>query len=164
MVFAKLATTIAALGVLGAHGCPVLDSLAAQGDAAPPSLTDLARARLPRPVQGESPVAGKSAAEAFRKMNLVLEADPVSTQACDMYDHASLNDIARILHTLRDATLDDHYRSKKDRRAMHFDGLAAKEALWMAEDFAATQKPSHAPGGVNWVATRDGKCAELVMW
>merc|ERR1711907_649276 len=65
---------------------------------------------------------------------------------------------------MRVPSLDDIYRSSKDRRALHFDDIAEKEKLWKGEAAAAVTVPSHAPGSPVYNATRDGKCAEIVMW
>jgi hypothetical protein len=127
------------------------------------SLADIARANSPRPQPG-SHVRGDSPADAFRRMNLVLQADPVSTAPCSEFEHERLNQVARVLYSLRHAELDTEFRSRQDRRAMHFDSIEYKEKLWQAEKIAASRLSSHAPGSPNYNATRDGKCAEAVMW
>jgi hypothetical protein len=69
-----------------------------------------------------------------------------------------------VLHSLRKPELDDGYRTKRDRRSLHFATLGYKEVLWKAEAKAAATAASYAPGSPNYNATRDGKCAEAVMW
>jgi len=65
--------------------------------------------------------------------------------------------LLRKLDLERDPALDEIYKGKKDKRALHFDSFDYKEALWQEEqdrDLIGSQGYNH---------TRDGKCAELVM-
>merc|ERR1719232_2277449 len=91
-------------------------------------------------------------------MNAVLLKDLHRSKSCDMYDHETLNDIARQLYSVRSLELDDLYSEKGDNRALHFSDFEYKEHLWVGESLA------HHRGSLAWNATRDGKCAELVMW
>ena len=157
------------LGALGsslvaAKPCPVMEKLSRMAPAKRRlAEADLARAALPRPA-AESPVHGDTPADAFHKMNEVLIADAVQTAPCASFDHPSLNAVATVLHKLREADLNAGYVSRGDRRKLHFDSFDYKEALWKAEEHAAKTLASHAPGGERYNATRDGKCAEAVMW
>eukprot|EP00658_Telonema_sp_P-2_P079772 TRINITY_DN77_c0_g2_i1.p1 TRINITY_DN77_c0_g2~~TRINITY_DN77_c0_g2_i1.p1 ORF type:complete len:400 (+),score=48.03 TRINITY_DN77_c0_g2_i1:318-1517(+) len=47
---------------------------------------------------------------------------------------------------------------------MHFDSLDHKELLWHGEAAATTSHPRYFPGTSSYNATREGKCAEMVMW
>lgn len=127
------------------------------------SASDLRRARTARPARG-SRTHGATPAEAFRGMNEVLRSAAVKTAPCETFEHATLNGVARALHKLRDPELHVHYASKKDKRALHFDSLEYKERLWEAETAAAVASRQYAPGSHGYNATRDGKCAETVMW
>eukprot|EP00966_Prymnesium_polylepis_P212902 4930940-Prymnesium_polylepis.1 len=117
---------------------------------------------MPRPAVS-SHVHGETPAAAYAKMNRVLQEQPVRTASCESFEHASLNNVTRVLHSLRSPDLQDFFASKGDRRKLHFDSLDYKEALWKAEEAAATLMPSHAPGGPVYNASREGKCAEAVM-
>jgi hypothetical protein len=153
------------VSIVSTVSCPVLDKLWAghQSGARQLSQTDLSRARIARP-ENNSHVRGATAADAFVKMNVVLDAEAVRTASCDTFDHAALNGVARTLHAMRVPALDESYRAREDRRALHFEDLGYKEHLWAGEAVAATARPSYAPGGPHYNASRDGKCAELVMW
>lgn len=128
-----------------------------------PTKMDLMRAAMPRPLPS-SHVHGTTPKIAFAAMNRHLAADSVKTSPCESFDHATLNELTRMLYSLRVKTLDEQYRSRQDRRALHFDDIEYKEKLWRAENQATESVPTHAPGGDIYNATRDGKCAELVMW
>ena len=144
--------------------CPVLDALArAPASGAGISAADAARAATSRPHE-DSKVRGSTAADAFRRMNEVLHADDVRTAACDAFDHEALNSVATVLQKLHRPELNAGYRAKRDRRSLHFESFDYKEALWKAEAKASAVVGSYAPGSPNYNATRDGKCAEAVMW
>lgn len=158
-MLAVLAATPAA-----AKPCPVMERLSRMPAASRRlSDKDSARAAQPRPDKS-SAVHGATPADAFAGMNKVLLADAVRTAPCESFDHPSLNSVASVLYKLREADLDAGYKGKKDRRALHFESFDYKETLWKAEEHAATTLASHAPGSLNYNATRDGKCAEAVMW
>merc|ERR1712176_469635 len=74
------------------------------------------------------------------------------------------NDLARKLYAARSVELDDLYRARADKRALHFQDFAYKTQLWAGEAAASFAYPSHSPGTASYNATRDGKCAEMVMW
>lgn len=128
-----------------------------------PSSTDLKRAQTGRPT-ASSHVFGETAADAFGSMNKFLAAGLARTKACNQFDHTSLNGLARILYASRSADLDELYRGKGDKRAFHFSSLDYKEQLWAGEEAMSETYPLHAPGKASYNATRDGKCAEMVMW
>lgn len=132
---------------------------AANGSA---SASDLARAQTRRPARS-SQVSGSTPAAAFAGMNRVLSAGAAQTATCDSFDHSALNDLARALHSLRSEELNSLYESKGDKRKLHFTSLEYKERLWAAEG-AAQKIQWKGPGSDAYNATRDGKCAEVVMW
>ena len=121
------------------------------------SVRDLRRAHIARPAD-DSHVHGATAAEAFAKMNDYLAATDIETAPCDEFDHAALNDVARVLHAVRVPEMHQIYKANVDRRALHFDTLGYKEALWAAE------ADELAAGSRAYNVTRDGKCAEVIMW
>lgn len=135
---------------------------AAAGEHAP-SVKDLVRARMPRPPVN-SRVVGATPVAAFENMNKVLSAGHVRTAPCETFVHSKLNDLARTLYVARAPELHDMYKARGDKRAFHFDALEYKEALWAAEEAAAKTLLTMAPGSESYNHTRDGKCAELVMW
>lgn len=125
--------------------------------------SDRARALLPRP-EPTSHVHGATPKHAFAAMNEVLHTDGVKTRPCEDFSHDELNELAQILYAMRVPSLDESYRARGDRRALHFDNITEKELLWQAEEVATMTIPSHFVGTAKYNATRDGKCAELVMW
>lgn len=149
------------LSVSGVYSCPALQ--AGMFRVSKLSPADIARANTARPQPG-SHVRGTTPAEAFAQMNRVLLQGPARTRACDEFDHEELNDVARKVHDLRQPQLDSQFRSIQDRRALHFDSISYKEKLWKAERAATSALSSHARGTPKYNATRDGKCAEAVMW
>ncbi|CAK0880435.1 unnamed protein product [Prorocentrum cordatum] len=121
-------------------------------------IGDLVRARASRP-HVKSPVTGSSAVAAFANMNRVLSRGGARTLPCDAFDHTDLNRLARTLYAARSVELHDLYASRSDRRAFHFEDFGYKERLWSAEEVAAGVLSEE-----SYNATRDGKCAEMVMW
>jgi len=128
-----------------------------------PSDADMKRALQPRPTTS-SHVHGATPSQAFEGMNKVLEADAVKTMPCESFTHEELNEVAKIIYAMRAPELDHGYRARSDRRALHFDNISHKELLWHGETIAADNVAWHAPGTDKYNATRDGKCAEIVMW
>eukprot|EP00756_Hemistasia_phaeocysticola_P041977 Hpha_TRINITY_DN16944_c1_g1::TRINITY_DN16944_c1_g1_i4::g.54036::m.54036 len=124
---------------------------------------DLTRAKTPRPAAG-SHVQGATPSEAFAKMNAVLRGGRARTRRCEEWSHEGLNAVASTLYARRTPQLEEIYAGRKDKRALHFGSLAYKTALWEREAAAATAHPAAGPGTALWNATRDGKCAEAVMW
>jgi len=72
--------------------------------------------------------------------------------------------LARTLYASRSDELDEMYGARGDKRALHFSSFDYKEQLWAGEEAASLAYPSHAEGSASYNATRDGKCAEMVMW
>jgi len=128
-----------------------------------PSVSDLRRAKLPKP-SPSSHVFGESPPEVFESMNRALRTSAVPHKNCDQFSHEDLNNVAKILYLARAPKLDELYVSVGDKRALHFDSLENKELLWKGEAAASQLYPAHAPGGAAYNVTRDGKCAEMVMW
>jgi hypothetical protein len=125
--------------------------------------SDLRRAKTPKPLEN-SQVLGDSPEHAFESMNRALQRGAAVTRDCQLFDHETLNSLARQLYSVRSTELDDIYSAKSDKRALHFGSLDYKERIWQGETAAAAVHPSHVLGGPAYNATRDGKCAELVMW
>jgi len=126
--------------------------------------TDLRRAYQPRPLP-DSHVAGTNGKNIFSAMNLHLTKQPIVTAPCEEYDHTSLNNIARQLFPLQDKRLHNIYTRRNDRRALHFDNIIYKEKLWEKEkEMILVEPETYGVGSIAYNMTRDGKCAELVMW
>eukprot|EP01065_Artemidia_motanka_P038133 TRINITY_DN469_c0_g1_i3.p2 TRINITY_DN469_c0_g1~~TRINITY_DN469_c0_g1_i3.p2 ORF type:complete len:525 (+),score=225.63 TRINITY_DN469_c0_g1_i3:76-1650(+) len=117
---------------------------------------DLRRAWQQRPYS-DSHVSGATHADAFVKMNRHLRAQRHVSSPCEEWRHESLNELSRRLYGLRNGRLGHAYASRNDKRAMHFDSLDYKEQLWSEEQ-------RQAAGSEEYNVTRDGKCAEAVMW
>ena len=128
-----------------------------------PSAEDLERALLPRPLES-SHVHGATPREAFAAMNRALAAYDVPTAPCDEMTHQQLDGLARLLYGARSTVLDRQYRERRDRRALHFENITAKEKLWRAEGQATIARAHYPDATAMYNATRDGKCAEVVMW
>jgi len=125
---------------------------------------DLKRAYQPRPLPDSHVIAadGKSI---FSAMNNYLTAQSVQTMACEEFDHDLLNSVARQLFPFHDERLNNIYRGRNDRRQLHFSDMKYKEALWKEEEKMSKFYPiTHGIGSSQYNMTRDGKCAELVMW
>jgi len=127
------------------------------------SESDVMRAKTPRPAAG-SHVHGSTPEAAFEKMNKVLRAGGAKTRRCEEWSHKALNEVARALYEKRTPELDEIYAGRKDKRAMHFGSLAYKTDLWGREEKTAAAHGFAMPGTRFSNATRDGKCAEAVMW
>jgi len=128
---------------------------------AAPSARDVARALQARPFD-DSDVHGDTAEEAYSKMNFYLQAR-YATKPCSEWTHEDLDASAALLYSAKAQKLDLTYKAAGDRRALHYEALDYKEKLWAAERAAAKLMPSHAPNGLHYNVTRDGKCAEVVM-
>lgn len=148
---------------LAIAGAADVDSNATGWSKAPLGHADLVRARAPRP-HPRSRVAGDTAAEAFTSMNAVLSGGGARVRHCDAFNHTDLNALARRLYEVRSPELDDLYAAANDKRALHFRSLDYKERLWAAEAQMATTLVGGAEASEHYNATRDGKCAEVVMW
>jgi len=122
------------------------------------SITDLHRAKKPRPLS-ESEVLGDTVSDAFHRMNTALRRGVHRSGSCESFGFDDLNEVARSLYKVRSAELDTLYKTRKDKRALHFEGLDYKERLWAKEK---AEMSDH--GSARYNVTRDGKCAELVMW
>lgn len=127
-------------------------------------IDDLIRAYQPRPLP-DSHVSGTNGKNIFSLMNLHLAAQPVETVPCEELDHESLNNISRKMFPLLDQRFHNIYSKRNDRRALHFDNLEYKEILWKQEEQMVLMDPkTYGPRSFAYNMTRDGKCAELVMW
>jgi len=141
----------------------VVLAIASASAQSPPSHADIKRALQPRPASS-SHVHGATPSQAFQAMNKVLDFDAIKAMPCDSFTHEELNGIAKVVYSMRAPELDKGYRARSDRRALHFDDISKKETLWQGETIAADTVPWHAYGTDKYNATRDGKCAEIVMW
>jgi len=125
---------------------------------------DLARAYTPRPLPS-SHVIGSGGKQIFDAMNRHLLNQPVATRPCEDWKHWELNEVARKVYSLRDDRLSTIYKDAGDNRKFHFEDLNYKEQLWALEDQQAKLNPSQfGPGSEKHAVSRDGKCAEMVMW
>jgi len=125
---------------------------------------DLGRAYQPLPLPDSHVIAadGKSV---FSTLNKYLTAQSVRTVSCEDFDHDSLNNIARQLFPLRDKRFNKIYGQRNDKRGLHFSDMSYKEALWQEEKrISNLYSTTHGIGSSHYNMTRDGKCAELVMW
>lgn len=84
--------------------------------------------------------------------------------ACELFSFDALNQLSRMIHELREPSLGELYRARNDKRSLHFESLQYKELLWAGEETAARTQRSMGAGSANYNATRDGKCAEILMW
>lgn len=140
--------------------------------AAPPlPAADLARAMLTRPLP-TSHVVGANGKDIFGAMNQFLLSQPVgtagqhvATRPCEDWNHQELNELARVLYKARSPALTKIYVTNSDRRQFHFEDSQYKDKLWLQEEELVSTRPhTHGEGSEPYAMTRDGKCAEMIMW
>jgi hypothetical protein len=96
-------------------------------------------------------------------MNNYLNGQSVQTSPCDEFTHGGLNKIAELMLQLKNLQLNSMYASRGDKRTLTSD--EEHTALWEDEHAKAAASPNtHGEGTINYNITRDGKCAEIVMW
>lgn len=134
----------------------VLSGIPAQCELSDLPRTDLLRARMAKPPV-TSRVLGAHPTAAFQLMNKVLKDQAVQTVPCELWQHDALNSVALQLLSKRHSRLNSLYTDKQDNRQLRFDDKSKLEASWHLEGALPT-------GSIAYNITRDGKCAELVMW